>query len=106
MADTAQTPAWKAKEEQLFETGAGLDIKELYTPEDIAEFDYAKNLGVPGEFPFTRGPYPGMYRERIWTRRFQVGFGTPQDTSDHIGYLAKTGANGFLITDALMFVKG
>ncbi len=98
MADAAQTPAWKAKEEQLFETGAGLDIKELYTPEDIADFDYAQDLGVPGESPFTRGPYPGMYRERIWTRRFQVGFGTPQETSDRIGYLAKTGANGFVIT--------
>jgi len=98
MADAAQTPAWKAKEEQIFETGAGLDIRELYTPEDIAGFDYAQDLGVPGEYPFTRGPYPGMYRERIWTRRFQVGFGTPQDTSDRIGYLAKTGANGFVIT--------
>lgn len=96
--EATATPAWKAKEEQVFETGAGLEIKELYTPDDISDFEYSRDLGVPGEYPFTRGPYPGMYRERIWTRRFQVGFGTPQDTSERIRYLAETGANGFVIT--------
>lgn len=95
---TSTTPAWKAKEEQVFETASGLKIKELYRPEDIADLEYDRDLGLPGEYPFTRGPYPGMYRERIWTRRFQVGFGTPQDTSQRIDYLAQTGANGFVIT--------
>ncbi|MEE8321294.1 MAG: methylmalonyl-CoA mutase family protein, partial [Gammaproteobacteria bacterium] len=67
-------------EEQIFETGAGLDIEELYTPDNLEEPDYDKLLGQPGEFPFTRGPYPGMYRTRIWTRRFQIGFGSPQES--------------------------
>lgn len=85
-------------EEQVFETGAGLDIDELYGPGDIGDFDPERDLGRPGEFPFTRGPYPGMYRERIWTRRFQVGFGSPQETNERIKYLVANGANGFVIT--------
>ncbi|MBI5445291.1 MAG: acyl-CoA mutase large subunit family protein [Deltaproteobacteria bacterium] len=99
MSQAAATPpSWKAGEEQLLETGAGLEIGELYGPEDVEGFDCARDLGVPGQYPFTRGPYPGMYRKRIWTRRFQVGFGSPQETNERIRYLAKTGANGFVIT--------
>ncbi|MDT3669465.1 MAG: acyl-CoA mutase large subunit family protein [Aromatoleum sp.] len=85
-------------EEQIFETGAGIDINEMYRPDDVGDFDSARDLGEPGEFPFTRGPYPGMYRERIWTRRFQVGFGSPQETNERIKYLHGQGANGFVIT--------
>ena len=85
-------------EEQIFETGAGLGIDELYTPDNLEEFEYDKSLGQPGEFPFTRGPYPGMYRTRIWTRRFQVGFGSPQESNERIKYLHENGANGFVIT--------
>lgn len=85
-------------EEQIFETGAGLEIRDLYTPDDTAGMDYERDLGEPGAYPFTRGPYPGMYRERIWTRRFQVGFGSPRETNDRIKYLHGQGANGFVIT--------
>ncbi len=85
-------------EEQIFETGAGLEIQDLYTPDDTAGMDYERDLGEPGAYPFTRGPYPGMYRERIWTRRFQVGFGSPRETNDRIKYLHGQGANGFVIT--------
>lgn len=90
--------SWKAKEQQVFETGAGIPIQELYTQEDVQTLDHERDLGVPGQYPFTRGPYPGMYRERIWTRRFQVGFGTPQETNERIKYLVANGANGFVIT--------
>ena len=85
-------------EEQVFETGAGIEIRALYQPADTEDFDIARDLGEPGEYPFTRGPYPGMYRERIWTRRFQVGFGSPQETNERIKYLHGQGANGFVIT--------
>jgi methylmalonyl-CoA mutase N-terminal domain/subunit len=85
-------------QEPSFQTNAGLGINELYTPEDIAGFESESDLGAPGEFPFTRGPYPGMYRKRIWTRRFQVGFGSPQESNERIKYLIKNGANGFVIT--------
>jgi len=90
--------SWKQKEEQVFETASGIPIQELYTPADVADLDYENDLGYPGQYPFTRGPYPGMYRERIWTRRFQVGFGTPQETNERIKYLVANGANGFVIT--------
>lgn len=85
-------------EAQRFETNSGLAIDELYTPEDVADLDYQRDLGAPGEYPYTRGPYPGMYRKRIWTRRFQVGFGSPQETNERIRYLYDNGANGFVIT--------
>jgi methylmalonyl-CoA mutase N-terminal domain/subunit len=79
-------------------SAAGLEINELYTPEDIAGLDPQADLGAPGAYPFTRGPYPGMYRKRVWTRRFQVGFGSPRESNERIKYLAENGANGFVIT--------
>ncbi|MFO1467323.1 MAG: methylmalonyl-CoA mutase family protein [Steroidobacteraceae bacterium] len=95
---TQAAPAARDSEEQLFETNAGLPIGEVYGPSDLPNFDPAGALGKPGEFPFTRGPYEGMYRTRIWTRRFQVGFGSPQETNERIRYLHANGANGFVIT--------
>lgn len=95
---TAQTAAARDTEEQVFETASGLPIEELYGPEHVAGLGPAEDLGTPGEYPFTRGPYAGMYRTRIWTRRFQVGFGSPQETNERIQYLHRNGANGFVIT--------
>jgi methylmalonyl-CoA mutase N-terminal domain/subunit len=86
------------KETQKFETNSGLEIEEIYDAGDLGDFDPLSELGQPGEFPFTRGPYAGMYRERIWTRRFQVGFGSPQESNQRIKYLYENGANGFVIT--------
>jgi methylmalonyl-CoA mutase N-terminal domain/subunit len=98
----AEKPAPKAiardTEEQVFKTNSGLDIDGLYGPDAAADLDPDTDLGQPGEYPFTRGPYPGMYRTRIWTRRFQVGFGSPQETNERIKYLHANGANGFVIT--------
>jgi len=80
-------------------SAAGIAIKETYGPDDITGFDAGRDLGASaGEFPFTRGPYPGMYRERVWTRRFQVGFGSPGESNERIKYLVENGANGFVIT--------
>jgi methylmalonyl-CoA mutase N-terminal domain/subunit len=90
--------ATRDAEAQIFETGAGLEIQELYGPDDVPALDVERDLGRPGEFPFARGPYAGMYRTRIWTRRFQVGFGSPQETNERIRYLHANGANGFVIT--------
>jgi len=85
-------------EEQLFETNSGSEIQELYDANDISDLDPDADLGKPGEYPFTRGPYAGMYRQRIWTRRFQVGFGSPKESNERIKYLFEKGANGFVIT--------
>ena len=69
----------------------GIPIKPVYTPEDQAGFDYARKLGNPGEFPFTRGIHPHMYRARVWTMRQYVGFGTPSETNARFKYLMAHG---------------
>ena len=98
-ADSNQTrQAIRDQEEQIFETASGITIEEIYDANSISDFDYDRDLNSPGEFPFTRGPYAGMYRKRIWTRRFQVGFGSPKESNERIKYLYKNGANGFVIT--------
>ena len=98
-ANSNQTrQAIRDQEEQIFETASGITIEEIYDANSISDFDYDRDLNSPGEFPFTRGPYAGMYRKRIWTRRFQVGFGSPKESNERIKYLYKNGANGFVIT--------
>jgi methylmalonyl-CoA mutase N-terminal domain/subunit len=98
MAKSAPAAPTRDAEAQIFETNAGVAIQELYTPDDIPGHDADRDLGEPGGYPFVRGPYAGMYRTRIWTRRFQVGFGSPQETNERIRYLHANGANGFVIT--------
>jgi methylmalonyl-CoA mutase N-terminal domain/subunit len=95
---TAAADAVRDAEQQSFETGSGIEIQELYDASDLSGFDPDRDLGSPGEYPFTRGPYEGMYRKRIWTRRFQVGFGSPEESNARIRYLHEHGANGFVIT--------
>ena len=95
---SAVQSATRDAETQSFETNAGIPVQELYSEADIEGMDHRRDLGQPGEFPYTRGPYAGMYRTRIWTRRFQVGFGSPQETNQRIRYLHGNGANGFVIT--------
>ena len=95
---SAVQSATRDAETQSFETNAGIPVQELYSEADIEGMDHRRDLGQPGEFPYTRGPYAGMYRTRIWTRRFQVGFGSPQETNQRIRYLHANGANGFVIT--------
>ena len=85
-------------EEQVFETASGIPIEELYGPAHAGEQHWDDAVGEPGDYPFTRGPYRNMYRGRIWTRRFQVGFGSPRESNERIKFLHKNGANGFVIT--------
>jgi methylmalonyl-CoA mutase N-terminal domain/subunit len=73
---------------------SGLEVKPVYTPDDLADTDFARDLGQPGEFPFTRGPYPNMYRGRLWTRRQIAGFGTAQATNERYRFLLDHGQNG------------
>jgi methylmalonyl-CoA mutase, N-terminal domain len=63
------------------QTTSGVEIKPVYGPEDVAGLDYRRDLGDPGEYPFTRGPYPLMYREKLWTMRTYTGFRTPRVTN-------------------------
>ena len=70
---------------------AGIPVKPLYGPEDVAGVDLDREIGRPGEYPFTRGIHPNMYRDRLWTMRQYVGFGTPRETNARFKYLMAHG---------------
>jgi methylmalonyl-CoA mutase N-terminal domain/subunit len=76
------------------ESELGHPVKVLYTPLDVADGDYLERLGFPGQYPFTRGVYPGMYRMRPWAMRLYAGFGTAEDTNRRWKFLLKEGNNG------------
>jgi len=78
-------------------TDSEIDVDVLYTPEDIMEMDYLRDTGFPGQYPFTRGVQPTMYRERIWTMRQYSGFGTAEETNRRFKYLLKQGQTGLSI---------
>lgn len=80
--------------QERFETLAGLPVGRLYTPADLPGFDYEAKLGFPGEYPFTRGVYPTMYRGKFWTMRMFAGFGQPEDTNRRFKYLLAQGQTG------------
>ncbi len=80
-----------------FRTRSGIPIDPLYTPEDLEDVDYDDDLGMPGEFPFTRGPYHSMYRGRRWTMRQFAGFGTAEDTNERYHYLLEKGQTGLSV---------
>src|SRR6266446_1920677 len=77
-----------------YETLSGIPVQPLYTPEDLVGWRYEDKLGYPGEFPYTRGPYPSMYRGRLWTMRMFAGFGRPEDTNARFKYLLQQGQTG------------
>jgi len=80
-----------------FETVSGEPIKPCYTPVDIKDFDYLKDLNFPGEFPFTRGVYNSMYRGRLWTMRQFSGFGDADDTNKRYKFLLDQGQTGLSV---------
>ena len=77
-----------------FATVSNVEIDRLYTPEDVADLEYGRDLGYPGEAPYTRGVYPTMYRGRPWTMRQFAGFGTAEETNDRFHYLIENGQTG------------
>ncbi len=79
-----------------FSTMSGIPIKPLYTPEDV-EGSYDEKLGYPGEYPYTRGVYPNMYRGRLWTIRQFAGYGDAEETNKRFRYLIEHGQNGLSV---------
>jgi len=77
-----------------FKTDSGIEIEQLYLPED---FVYGEKLGSPGEYPFTRGVYPTMYRGRFWTMRQYAGFGTAEESNKRYRYLLAQGTTGLSV---------
>jgi len=83
-------------------TWSGLETQAVYGPGDVADLDYARDLGDPGQFPFTRGAYPQMYRSRMWTLRNIVGYGAPEDTREGIERALELGTAGInVVVDTL-----
>ncbi|MCY4730095.1 methylmalonyl-CoA mutase family protein [Natronomonas gomsonensis] len=84
----------KGERKDEFVTVSNHEVDRLYTPEDVADIDYDEDLGYPGEPPYTRGPYPTMYRGRTWTMRQFAGFGTAEETNERFHYLIDEGQTG------------
>jgi len=77
-----------------FSTLSDMEIEAIYTPDDQNGRDYARDIGLPGEYPYTRGVYPSMYRGRLWTMRQFAGFGSPEDTNQRFKFLLAEGQTG------------
>jgi len=90
--------AQQTRQVRHVETTSGVEIKPVYGPADVAGLDYERDLGDPGEYPMTRGPYPLMYREKLWTMRTYTGFRTPRATNEwNRRLLADEGVTGLSV---------
>ena len=87
----------RVQEREEFSTSSGIPVKRLYTPEDTADLDYAEKLGFPGQYPYTRGIYPTMYRGQLWTMRQYAGMGTAEESNERFRYLLKEGQTGLSV---------
>ena len=95
MTDAATT-------DRRFTTTSGIPLKAVYTAEDVSGLDREPDLGRPGSAPYTRGPYPEMYRTRPW-RIFQLsGYGLPEDERERIRFLLERGGSGFIMEPDLV----
>src|SRR5512141_1764782 len=89
-----------------FITTSSEPINRLYTPLDVAEMDYTSDLGLPGEYPFTRGVHPTLHRSKLWTMRMFAGFGTAEETNARFKYLLSQGQTGLSIAFDLATLMG
>jgi methylmalonyl-CoA mutase N-terminal domain/subunit len=87
----------KMPERKEFKLDSGIELERLYDPFSLGEHDYLERLGYPGEYPFTRGIQPTMYRGRLWTMRQYAGFGTAEETNERFRYLLKQGQTGLSV---------
>jgi methylmalonyl-CoA mutase N-terminal domain/subunit len=98
----AQVPFWKKD----FTTVSGMEVPHLVTPEEVADVDPRKDIGIPGEFPYTRGIHPTGYRGKLWTMRQFAGFGTAADTNQRFKYLLSQGQTGLSVAFHLPTLYG
>ena len=96
-ATTRQRALGEGERRPRFVTTSDIEIADLYTPADTAGLDEDRDLGRPGEFPFTRGVQPTMYRGRLWTMRQYAGFSTAADTNERFRYLLEQGQTGLSV---------
>ncbi|MEM2105973.1 MAG: methylmalonyl-CoA mutase family protein [Candidatus Bathyarchaeia archaeon] len=94
---TTVTRFGKLPEKGEFYTSSEIPVARVYTPVEVAKLDYLRDLGFPGEYPFTRGVYSTMYRARFWTMRQYAGFGTAEQTNKRFKYLLEHGQTGLSV---------
>lgn len=80
-----------------FTTGGGVHVERLYTPENIKDLDYTEDLGFPGDYPYTRGVQPTMYRGRFWTMRQYAGYASAEESNERYKYLLQQGQTGLSV---------
>jgi methylmalonyl-CoA mutase N-terminal domain/subunit len=95
--ETLRPALERAPERPRLETSWGAPVPRVATPADLGGFDYVTDLGFPGEYPYTRGIQPTMYRGRLWTMRQYAGFGTAAETSQRFRYLLAAGQTGLSV---------
>jgi methylmalonyl-CoA mutase N-terminal domain/subunit len=96
----------RAERAEEFTTISGEPVNCLYTPADLPDFDFARDLGFPGEYPYTRGVHATGYRGRLWTMRMFAGFGTAEETNQRFKYLLEQGQTGLSIAFDLPTLYG
>ncbi len=96
---------WPERQEE-FRSLSEIPIRRLYTPLDLPDFDYLRDLGFPGRYPFTRGVQTTMYRGRLWTMRQFAGFGTAEETNQRYKYLLENGQTGLSVAFHYPTLKG
>ena len=101
-----KTLASMPERQDQFITTSSEPIHHLYTPLDVADLDYEHDLGVPGEYPYTRGVHPTLYRSKLWTMRMFAGFGTAEETNARFKYLLDQGQTGLSIAFDLATLMG
>lgn len=87
----------RAERSEKFVTGSGASVNQLYTPLDVADLNYTEDMGFPGQYPFTRGVQPNMYRGRLWTMRQYAGFSNAEESNARYKYLLEQGQTGLSI---------
>ncbi len=96
----------KGDRRERFRNLSDIEIKKLYTPDDVRDFNFTMDLGDPGKFPYTRGAYSNMYRGRLWTMRQFAGFGTAEQTNHRYKFLLEHGQTGLSVAFSLHTIYG
>lgn len=87
----------RPERKEKFHTDSGFEVKRVYTPADLGDWDYMEKLSFPGQYPFTRGVYPTMYRGRFWTMRQYAGYATAEESNKRYKYLLEQGQTGLSV---------
>lgn len=96
-AQVAKTMEKRPERRKEFRTGGNIPLNRVYDPTDLEGFNYARDLGYPGRYPYTRGVQPTMYRGRLWTMRQYAGFGTAEESNERYRYLLSQGQTGLSV---------